>query len=84
MEVNVNVKSPDLESELLGVSEVFYWRLAPFRFTGRGSKLRSSSQRWTWCFEKRTFNSIRINNQWRICFVWRDGHAQQVEIVDYH
>ena len=29
-------------------------------------------------------HSIRINNQWRICFVWRKGHAEQVEIVDYH
>lgn len=29
-------------------------------------------------------HSIRINDQWRICFVWRDGHAEQVEIVDYH
>lgn len=29
-------------------------------------------------------HSIRINNQWRICFVWRDGGAEQVEIVDYH
>ncbi len=28
--------------------------------------------------------SIRINDQWRICFVWRDGHACEVEIVDYH
>jgi proteic killer suppression protein len=28
--------------------------------------------------------SIRINDQWRICFVWRDGDAHQVEIVDYH
>lgn len=28
--------------------------------------------------------SIRINNQWRICFVWRDGGAENVEIVDYH
>jgi proteic killer suppression protein len=28
--------------------------------------------------------SIRINNQWRICFVWRDGDAHEVEIVDYH
>lgn len=27
---------------------------------------------------------IRINDQWRICFVWRDGGAEQVEIVDYH
>jgi len=29
-------------------------------------------------------HSIRINDQFRICFVWRDGHATDVEIVDYH
>jgi proteic killer suppression protein len=29
-------------------------------------------------------HSIRINQQWRICFVWRDGHAHNVQIVDYH
>lgn len=28
--------------------------------------------------------SIRINEQWRICFVWEDGDAFDVEIVDYH
>jgi proteic killer suppression protein len=28
--------------------------------------------------------SIRINDQWRICFEWRDGDAHSVEIVDYH
>ena len=28
--------------------------------------------------------SIRINDQWRICFVWADGDANAVEIVDYH
>lgn len=28
--------------------------------------------------------SIRINDQWRFCFVWRDGNAYDVEIVDYH
>lgn len=28
--------------------------------------------------------SIRINDQWRICFEWRSGVAHQVEIVDYH
>ena len=28
--------------------------------------------------------SIRINQQWRICFVWRKGNAFGVEIVDYH
>jgi proteic killer suppression protein len=29
-------------------------------------------------------HSIRINNQWRICFEWRDGDAYNVEITDYH
>ena len=29
-------------------------------------------------------HSIRINNQWRICFVWTEAGADQVEIVDYH
>jgi len=29
-------------------------------------------------------HSIRINNQWRICFVWSEAGADQVEIVDYH
>jgi proteic killer suppression protein len=29
-------------------------------------------------------HSIRINDQWRICFIWREGHAHEVEIVDYH
>jgi len=28
--------------------------------------------------------SIRINRQWRICFVWTKGHVEQVEIIDYH
>ena len=29
-------------------------------------------------------HSIRINDQWRICFVWNENAAEQVEIVDYH
>jgi len=29
-------------------------------------------------------HSIRINDQWRICFVWKNGDAHDVEIVDYH
>ena len=34
--------------------------------------------------ERKGQYSIRINDQWRICFVWRDGDALDVEIVDYH
>jgi proteic killer suppression protein len=28
--------------------------------------------------------SIRVNDQWRVCFHWKDGNAYDVEIVDYH
>jgi len=28
--------------------------------------------------------SIRVNDQWRVCFEWRDGHTYEVEIVNYH
>ena len=34
--------------------------------------------------DRRGQYSSRVNDQWRICFVWRDGHADEVEIVDYH
>jgi toxin HigB-1 len=30
------------------------------------------------------WHSIRVNDQWRICFIWKDNHAYEVEIVDYH
>lgn len=30
------------------------------------------------------YHSIRINDQWRICFIWRDKNAHNVCIVDYH
>jgi proteic killer suppression protein len=34
--------------------------------------------------ERKSQYSIRINNQWRICFKWQNGDAYEVEIVDYH
>lgn len=34
--------------------------------------------------ERRGQHSIRINDAWRICFVWRDGDVWDVEIVEYH
>ena len=34
--------------------------------------------------DRKNHHSIRINDQWRICFEWRDGDAYEVEIVDYH
>jgi proteic killer suppression protein len=33
---------------------------------------------------RRGQHSIRINDQWRVCFVWSEGGANDVEIVDYH
>jgi proteic killer suppression protein len=29
-------------------------------------------------------HSIRINDQWRVCFKWKDGDAHEVEVCDYH
>jgi len=34
--------------------------------------------------ERKGQRSIRINEQWRICFIWKQGDAFSVEIVDYH
>jgi proteic killer suppression protein len=34
--------------------------------------------------QRRGQHSIRINDQWRICFVWRSGDAYEVAITDYH
>jgi toxin HigB-1 len=34
--------------------------------------------------DRRGRHSIRINDQWRICFIWAEGGASHVEIVDYH
>lgn len=34
--------------------------------------------------DRKGFYSIRINDQWRVCFRWIDGGAHDVEIVDYH
>jgi len=33
---------------------------------------------------RKGMHSIRINQQWRVCFKWKDDHAFEVEIVDYH
>ncbi len=34
--------------------------------------------------DRKDYWSIRINEQWRVCFSWREGHAWDVQIVDYH
>ena len=34
--------------------------------------------------DRKGYHSIRINDQWRICFKWQKGDVYHVEIVDYH
>ncbi len=34
--------------------------------------------------ERKNLYSIRINQQYRICFIWKEGYAYEVEITDYH
>ena len=34
--------------------------------------------------DRRGQHSIRINDQWRLCFTWKSGDAREVDIVDYH
>ena len=34
--------------------------------------------------KRKDYYSIRINNQWRIIFIWENGHSYEVEIIDYH
>ena len=34
--------------------------------------------------ERKMEHSIRINNQWRIVFIWQNSHAEQIKIEDYH
>jgi len=34
--------------------------------------------------DRKRQHSIRINDQWRVCFIWKSGDAHEVEIVDYH
>lgn len=43
-----------------------------------GNRLEALSSR------RRGQHSIRVNDQFRVCFVWRDGNAHDAEIVDYH
>ena len=43
-----------------------------------GNRLEKLKGDWSGCY------SIRINDQWRLCFEWRDEGAENVQIVDYH
>jgi len=55
------------------------------RRAGRGLAAKSPSNRLEALHgDREGQSSIRINDQWRICFVWRNGETWYVEIVDYH
>jgi proteic killer suppression protein len=47
-------------------------------------KIRPGNRLEALAADRKGQHSIRINDQWPVCFVWRDGHAQEVEIVDDH
>ena len=47
-------------------------------------KIPSGNQLEALSRDRKGQHSIRVNSQWRLCFVWADGHASRVEIVDYH
>ena len=36
------------------------------------------------CGDRRGQHSIRVNDQWRVCFVWTDRGAMEIEVADYH
>ena len=68
--MNLGNFSVSLAVKDLKVSRAFYQKLGFSKIEG---------------VETQNFlHSIRIDRQWRICFVWRDGDAHEVEIVDYH
>ena len=62
-------------------------RLSPGVWNPERGKIRIDDRR---CFNafpplaRRGQHSIRVNDQWRVCFVWNSAGPEQVEIVDYH
>ena len=64
------------------------WRLYGFRLAATtelaGLRVPPGNQLEALKGDRKGQHSIRINDQWRVCFVWRKDGAHQVEIVDYH
>ena len=56
----------------------FRGRATEDAFQGRPARLEALKK------DRAGQHSIRINDQWRICFRWENGNAFDVEIVDYH
>ena len=59
-------------TQLQAVTELVHLRIPP------GNRLEALKG------DRKGQHSIRINDPWRICFVWRAGQCYEVEIVDYH
>lgn len=68
-----------------GVAKAAYRKLAVLHSAATLQDLKSPGLQLEALREERTGqHSIRVNDQYRICFAWRDGKAFNVEIVDYH
>ncbi|HJD55748.1 MAG TPA: type II toxin-antitoxin system RelE/ParE family toxin [Rickettsia endosymbiont of Pyrocoelia pectoralis] len=69
-----------------GISRQAQIKLAFLDATGNINELRTppGNRLELLIGDRKNQHSIRINDQWRICFVWHDGNAHNVEIVDYH
>ena len=61
-------------------------KLLVIEAAGRLDDLRMPPDNWLEALrgDRQKQYSIRVNDQWRICFVWRNGEPWNVEIVDYH
>ncbi|MFN7998016.1 MAG: type II toxin-antitoxin system RelE/ParE family toxin [Bryobacteraceae bacterium] len=67
------------------IAQVAYRKLAILHSAGRLHDLKSPGLQLEALREDRTGqHSIRVNDRYRICFVWQDGKALNVEIVDDH
>lgn len=59
------------------------------KFVAHAQRLEDIGLMPGWRLEKLSGNrkgqySVRVNNQWRVCFRWADGGAEEIELVDYH
>jgi toxin HigB-1 len=68
-------------TQIHGAATLDFLRLPPANFLEKLSGDRDGHSGRSGRIDKA---SIRINDQWRICFRWQDGDAYDVEIVDYH
>lgn len=73
-------------ARFVNIERVALSKLRQLEIAGRPEDLRIPPQNRLEALkgDRKGQHSIRINDQWRVCFVWRDGHAHDVQIVDYH